>query len=73
MTVFADAFFYVALINGRDTWHARAADYARNYQGKVITTEWVLAEVADALAVSSARQRVRAVFDQLRADPDTGL
>lgn len=55
MTVFADAFFYVALINGRDTWHARAADYARNYQGKVITTEWVLAEVVDALAVSSAR------------------
>lgn len=73
MTVFADAFFYVALINGRDTYHARAMDYARTYQGGVVTTEWVLAEVADALATSSARMRVRAAFEQLRADSDTRI
>lgn len=71
MTVFADAFFYVALINRHDAYHARATDYARSYSGSVVTTEWVLAEVADALAASSARRQVRAAFDQLSADPDT--
>jgi hypothetical protein len=73
MTVFADAFFYVALINRHDAFHARAADYARTYRGSVVTTEWVLAEVADALAASLTRRRVRTAFDQLSADPDTRI
>ena len=71
MTVFADAFFYVALINRHDAFHAQAAERARNYRGGVLTTEWVLTEVADALAASLARRRIHNAFAQLAADPDT--
>ncbi len=73
MTVFADAFFYVALINRHDAYHVRAMSYARTYHGSVVTTEWVLAEVADALAASTARRQVLAAFNQLSADPDTRI
>lgn len=73
MTVFADAFFYVALINRHDAYHARAADYARIFRGSVVTTEWVLAEVADALAASSSRRHVRAAFAQFAADSETRI
>ncbi len=53
--VFADTFYWVALANRRDATHARAAQFARAYSGRVLTTEWVLTEVADGLA--SARHR----------------
>lgn len=73
MTVFADAFFYVALLNRHDEHHGRAVEYARHYRGSVVTTEWVLTEVADALAASRARGRVRAAFNELSADPETRI
>lgn len=73
MTVFADAFFYVALINRHDTYHSRATTFAGDYEGAVVTTEWVLTEVADALAASAARQRVHLAFERLRADPETRM
>jgi uncharacterized protein len=73
MTVFADAFFYVALINRHDSYHLRAATYAHAYRGAVLTTEWVLAEVADALAASRARQQVRAMIEDLKSDPSTHI
>jgi uncharacterized protein len=71
MIVFADAFFYVALINRHDAYHVRAADFAGKYRGEVVTTQWVLAEVADGLAASVARRRVRSIFDQLARDRET--
>ncbi len=64
-------FFYVALINQRDAWHSRVAAYARSHDDEIVTTEWVLTEVADALAASRARVRVQAAFQTLTADPTT--
>jgi predicted nucleic acid-binding protein len=48
-TVFADSYFYLALLNARDAGHALAKETARSFMGRVITTQWVLVEVADAL------------------------
>jgi len=73
MTVFADAFFYLALINRRDAYHPRVAEYARTYRGEVLTTEWILTEVADALAASQARRQVRSMFEALSKDSATHI
>ena len=54
-TVFADSFYWLALANRNDAAHHRAIQFAANYSGNSITTEWVLTEVCDGLA--SARRR----------------
>ncbi len=68
MTVFADAFFWIALLNRRDEYHEKAKLYAQGYQGLIVTTQWVLAEVADAVAPSTARQSIRSFFQELAAN-----
>ncbi len=61
---FADSFYYIALLNPRDTSHERALELARGLQRPLITTAWVLAEVANVL---SGRERRTAVADFLIA------
>ena len=73
MTVFADAFFYIALINRDDEYHQRALDFARTFRGRVVTTRWILMEVADALAASKVRFRVRAALREVESDPETQI
>jgi predicted nucleic acid-binding protein len=68
MTVFADAFFWIALLNRRDEYHKKATLFAESYQGSILTTQWVMAEVADALAASAARQSIRPFFRALAAN-----
>jgi len=69
MTVFADAFFWIALLNRRDEYHGKVKLYAQGFQGSVVTTQWVLAEVADAVASSTARPSIRTFFHELAANP----
>jgi predicted nucleic acid-binding protein len=55
--VFADTSFYVALLSPRDTHHARAESIARTIQGPVVTTEYVLLEVATFFSATAHRAR----------------
>ena len=71
MKVFGDAFFYVALINRNDEHHARVMEWARGFAGEIVTTQWVLTEVADAFAESHIRRRLKAGFDEMVRDPAT--
>jgi predicted nucleic acid-binding protein len=64
-TAFADSSFYVALLISRDANHAKAEAAARSWTGAVVTTEYILTEVANYLAGNAER---RARFGQLRAD-----
>ena len=73
MTVFADAFFWIALLNRRDEYHETAKTYAQGFQGHIVTTQWVLVEVADALAASTARQSIQSFFQELAANPAVTL
>ncbi len=73
MKVFADAFFYVAFINRHDEHHARAMEWARGFDGEIVTTQWVLTEVADAFAESHVRRQMKAGFDMLTDDPATRI
>jgi predicted nucleic acid-binding protein len=47
--VFADTFYFLALLNERDAAHKRAVAAARTTGLSLVTTELVLLELADAL------------------------
>lgn len=63
--IFGDSTFYVALLINRDSHHAKAIEIARSFRGSVVTTEYVLNEVANHLSGSPAR---RARFGEFLAD-----
>jgi hypothetical protein len=68
-TVFADAFYFVARLNRHDQHHERALALSRDFRADLLTTDWVLMEVADALAESEARARIREFVVHLRQSP----
>lgn len=57
--VFADAFYFVARLNRRDQHHERVLKFSKDFRARILTSDWVLMEVADALAESECRGRVR--------------
>jgi uncharacterized protein len=60
---FADAFFFVALLNPTDRAHQSARDFiAPDLDRPLVTTTWVLIEVGDAMATN---WRNREAFLQL--------
>ena len=67
--LFADTFYYLALINPRDLAHKRATSFTSTFDGKLITTAWVITELADALADPVQRPAFRAVITKMRSDP----
>jgi uncharacterized protein len=64
--VFADAFYFVARLNRRDQHHERVLKFSRDFRAHILTSDWVLMEVADALAESESRSRVRDFILHLR-------
>jgi predicted nucleic acid-binding protein len=67
--VFADTFFFLALINPRDAAHVKAVAVAGTRAGPLITTAWVLTEVADGLANTSNRHLFAAILADLAQEP----
>jgi predicted nucleic acid-binding protein len=67
--VFADSFFLFALVNSRDSAHSRAIDFLRLYQGRILTTGWVLTELGDGLSSTGNRPAFVATVDKLRSNP----
>ena len=57
---FADTHYFVALPNRLDQYHQRAIEFDRGRRG-LLTTEWVLTEVADLLA--KGRTSIRYAID----------
>ncbi len=47
-TVFADTFYFLALLDSRELCHPQAAKASRDSELRLVTTEWVLAEFGDA-------------------------
>ena len=69
-TVFADTFYYLALVNPSDDRHHPAHAHTAGFEGRMITTSWVLLELANALAKPSTRPAFLQVLAHLRADPE---
>jgi predicted nucleic acid-binding protein len=72
-TVFADSFFYLALLNPRDSGHALAKETSRDFTGRVVTTQWVLTEVADALCRGNDRARFVRLLDSIKAQANVTI
>jgi len=66
--VFADSYFFFAMLNPRDGAHAKAVEFGRSHHGPLATTAWVLTEVADGLAATPRRQVFRRVLQDLEAN-----
>jgi predicted nucleic acid-binding protein len=67
---FADTFFFLALENPRDEAHQTALSASGQRAGRLVTTQWVLMEVADAFAAPGSRQRFLNLISALQSDPD---
>lgn len=68
-TVFADSYFYLATFSADDEGHSQAIEFASSYRGRTLTTEWVLTEVADALAAPRTRVGFQVLLQSLRDNP----
>ncbi len=69
MTRFADAFYFLALLNASDSAHAGALRRARETRGAIVTTAWILTEVADAMAAPVNRPLSLRLMEGLRTLP----
>ena len=67
--LFADTFYYLALVSRGDAAHARAVSLSRHLTAPTVTTAWVLTEVADALADPRQRPALQVLLDSLQCDP----
>ena len=69
MTAFADSFALIAWLNPRDSAHSAVAAYLEGFTGRLLTTEWVLMELAEARSAPEARATAAAFLQAVRADP----
>lgn len=67
--VFADTVYFVCVVNPRESLHARAMEFASTYRGALVTTEYVLTEVANFLCRGAGRKVLLDLVQDLRADP----
>ncbi len=72
-TVFGDTVYFLALLNARDQFHRQALALSERPPGPMLTTEWVLTELADALATPPARERFTLLTGALRVEPDVEI
>jgi len=68
---FADTFYFLDLLNPKDARHAAAVQFSRANGSSVVTTEWVLTELADGLARRETRATFALVYRGLTADAAT--
>ena len=69
---FLDTAYVIALANTRDQWHPAAVRWEARLtrdRHRIVTTEFVLAEIANGLAVIRHRRRAVRIIELLLADP----
>lgn len=71
--VFADTLFYVALLSRRDIRHRAARDWASQRRSPIMTTEFVLLEVANYCRSPRDRQKFAAFAEALKTNPLTTI
>jgi predicted nucleic acid-binding protein len=67
--IFADTFFFLAVINADDQRHRAAMDFSNSNKSPLLTTTWVLTEVLDGLARTPNRHLGRQLYLDLLSDP----
>src|SRR5439155_22140444 len=67
--VFADTFYYLALLNPQNDAHTKAAEFTEQFPGRMLTTDWILTELADGLSREPSRAALVSFIEGQRADP----
>jgi predicted nucleic acid-binding protein len=68
-TVFADTFYFLALLDSREKCHRRATDFSRDATLRLVTTEWVLVEFTDAYSHPQDRADFVSLYRALVSHP----
>lgn len=68
-SVFADSFYFFALVNSGEMPHAKAIAFANSFAGYVVTTRWVLTEVADGLSRPGNRELFLQMHQEILSHP----
>ena len=63
--VFADTFYFLALLDTREKFHSKAVSLSRDAGLNIVTTEWVLAEFGDAYSHPKDRADFVTLFHAL--------
>src|SRR4249919_1905852 len=69
--VFADTFYYLALANSNDAAHAGAVAFAQSTNRPMLTTDWIVTELADALCAVKNRHIFQKLLRVLRGPSTT--
>ena len=67
--VFADSSCYVALMSSKDAGHSAALEWSRTCTGPLLSTEFVLLEVANGFCAAARRAAFGTLLNDLQADP----
>lgn len=71
--VFADAFYFIAVLNPSDHFHRVAVETTTTLNRTLVTTTWVLAEVADALSSPEIRRLTHRFLQRIEKDQSTRI
>ena len=71
--VFADTVFLIALVVRADQYHSRAQGWLRRVGGRIVTTDAVLIETANALSRPEWRQHAVTLIDRLVQRSDVAI
>lgn len=69
--VFADTFYYLAWVNSRDAKHERARQFSASFAGTVVTSDWVITELANGLCKAINKPVFTIVHSMIQADVNT--
>ncbi|HEY1922124.1 MAG TPA: PIN domain-containing protein [Tepidisphaeraceae bacterium] len=70
---FADTFYYLALGNPRDSAHEQALSISNQFTGQIVTSAWILQELADGLAIPPTRNSFLNLLSALEGDDRTTI
>ena len=66
--VFADTSYYIALLNPHDQFHRQAREQTQDISGPIVTTGWVLMEVANYLRSAENRRLFVELYENIKND-----
>ena len=66
--VFADSFYFFALLNPQDSAHDQAANFSRDFGGVIVSTSSVFLEVGDGLCAVGSRHKFIRLFEVFRTN-----
>jgi len=71
--VFADTYYFIGLLSPEDSSHRRVVEYSNHNNPSLLTTAWVMTELADGLAKTPNRHLFGKVLFETEDEPSNLL